>query len=37
MVKPSRCVVYGTPSAQLKDALTGLNPVYMAPFGGFRR
>jgi quinol monooxygenase YgiN len=37
VVKPTRCVVYGTPSAQVKDALAGLNPVYMAPFGGFRR
>jgi quinol monooxygenase YgiN len=37
VVKPTRFVVYGTPSAQLKDALAGLNPVYMAPFGGFRR
>jgi quinol monooxygenase YgiN len=37
LVKPTRLVVYGRPSAQLKDALAGLNPVYMAPFGGFRR
>jgi quinol monooxygenase YgiN len=35
-VKPTRVVVHGTPSAQLKDALAGLNPVYMAPLGGFR-
>jgi quinol monooxygenase YgiN len=35
--KPTRLVVYGTPSAQVKDSLAGLNPVYMAPFGGFRR
>ena len=37
VVKPTRLVVYGTPSAQVKDALAGLNPVYMAPFGGFTR
>ena len=36
-VKPARLVVYGTPSAQVKEALAGLSPVYMAPFGGFRR
>jgi hypothetical protein len=27
---PIRFVVYGKPSVQVKDALTGLNPVYMA-------
>jgi quinol monooxygenase YgiN len=36
-VEPTRMVVYGTPSAQVKEALAGLSPVYMAPFGGFRR
>jgi quinol monooxygenase YgiN len=36
-VRPARLVVYGTPSAQVKDGLAGLGPVYMAPFGGFRR
>jgi hypothetical protein len=35
VVKPT--VVYGTPSAQVKEALAGLSPVYMAPFGGFSR
>jgi quinol monooxygenase YgiN len=35
--KPTRLVVYGTPSAQVKDSLAGLSPVYMAPFGGFKR
>jgi hypothetical protein len=25
------------PTAQVKDALGGLSPVYLAPFGGFRR
>ena len=33
-VKPARLVVYGKPSAQVKDALAGLSPVYMAAFGG---
>jgi hypothetical protein len=33
----ARLVVYGKPSAQVKDALAGLSPVYMAPFGGFSR
>jgi quinol monooxygenase YgiN len=37
VVKPTRVVVYGTPSDQVKEALAGLNPVYLAPFGGFRR
>jgi quinol monooxygenase YgiN len=36
-VTPARLVVYGTPSAQVKDGLAGLDPVYMAPLGGFRR
>jgi quinol monooxygenase YgiN len=36
-VTPTRLVVYGTPSAQAKDSLAGLGPVYMAPLGGFRR
>ena len=37
VVKPARLVVYGTPSAQLKDGLAGLDPVFEAPLGGFRR
>ena len=37
ILKPTRVVVYGTPSVELKDAIAGLNPVYMAPLGGFRR
>jgi quinol monooxygenase YgiN len=36
-VKLIRFVVYGTPSAQVKDALAGADPVYMAHFGGFKR
>ena len=37
ILKPTRVVVYGTPSVEVKDAVAGLNPVYMAPLGGFRR
>jgi hypothetical protein len=37
VVEPTRMVVYGTPSAQVKEALAVMDPVYMAPFGGFRR
>ena len=37
ILKPTRVVVYGTPSEQVKDALAGVNPVYMAPLGGFRK
>ena len=33
---PTRFVIYGTPSAQVKEAL-GANVVYMAPFMGFSR
>lgn len=29
--------VYGNPSAAARDRLAGLNPVYLAAFGGFRR
>jgi quinol monooxygenase YgiN len=36
-VKLVRFVVYGTPSPQVKDALAGASPNYMAPFGGFSR
>ena len=37
VLKPMRFVIYGSPSAQVKDALAGLSPVYMAPFKGFSR
>jgi quinol monooxygenase YgiN len=36
-VKLVRFVVYGRPSAQVKDALAGASPVYMAPFRGVSR
>jgi hypothetical protein len=37
ILKPTRLVVYGTPSVQVKEALAGANPVYMAPLEGFRK
>jgi quinol monooxygenase YgiN len=37
VLKPTRCVVHGAPNAQVKGALAPFSPVYMAPFGGFRR
>ena len=37
ILKPTRVVVYGTPSVEVKDALAGVNPVYMGPLGGFRK
>jgi hypothetical protein len=36
-LKPTRIVVYGTPSVEVKDALAAFNPVYMGPLGGFRK
>lgn len=36
-VDPTRLVVYGTPNNELKEALGGFGPVFMAPFGGFAR
>jgi quinol monooxygenase YgiN len=37
LVKPAGFVVYGAPSPAVKDVLSGLNPVYMSPFDGFKR
>jgi len=37
ILKPIRLVVYGAPNEQVKDALAGLNPIFMPAFGGFRR
>jgi hypothetical protein len=31
ILKPTRFVIYGTPSAELKDAVAPFNPVYMTP------
>jgi quinol monooxygenase YgiN len=35
--KPTRVVVYGTPSEEVKNALSAVNPVYMGPLEGFRK
>ena len=37
ILKPVRFVVYGSPSAAVKDALAGFNPIYMQALGGFSR
>jgi quinol monooxygenase YgiN len=37
LLTPTRFVIYGTPSAELKQALADSNPLYLAPAGGFRR
>lgn len=37
IAKPTRFVVYGTPSDEVKKVLGGFNPVYMTPFDGFTR
>ena len=37
ILQPLRFVVYGSPSAEVRTALAGFNPVYMETVGGFRR
>ena len=37
ILKPVRIVGYGAPSPAVKEALAGLNPVYMQAAGGFSR
>jgi len=37
ILKPTRFVIYGTPSAEVKDAVAAFNPVYMTPLAGFRK
>lgn len=37
VLKPVRFVVYGSPSASVKEALAGFSPVYMQSIGGFSR
>ena len=37
ILKPTRFVIYGTPSAEVKDAVAPFNPVYMTPLADFRR
>ncbi len=36
-VAPTRLVVYGNPSAQVREALAGFGAVHMAQIGGFAR
>jgi quinol monooxygenase YgiN len=37
ILKPTRVVIYGTPSAEVKDAVAAFNPVYMTPLAGFAK
>jgi len=37
VLKPVRCVVYGSPNEAVKQALAPFAPVYMAPAAGFSR
>ena len=36
-VEPTRFMVYGNPSNDVKEALSGFGAVFMTPFGGFAR
>ena len=35
--QPIRFVLYGSPSAEVREVLAGFNPIYMEAVGGFRR
>ena len=35
LAKPTRWVIYGTPSNELKQAIADFHPIYMTPFDGF--
>ncbi len=37
VLEPTRTVVYGAPTAAVKEALADLNPSYMEPAAGFSR
>ena len=37
ILKPTRIVIYGTPSAEVKEAVAEFNPVYMTPLADFRK
>jgi hypothetical protein len=37
LATPTRWVIYGTPSNELKQALADFHPVYMTAFDGFVR
>src|SRR5215213_9547555 len=34
-MSPARLIVFGTPSEEAKQALSGFNPTYLGFFGGF--
>jgi len=37
ILKPTRCVLYGSPNDAVRQALAPLSPVEMRPVGGFSR
>jgi hypothetical protein len=37
ILKPTRFVIHGTPSAEVKEAVAEFNPVYMTPLADFRK
>ena len=37
IMKPTRLVVYGSPSAELKAGLAGFGPIFLGPADGFSR
>ena len=37
LAKITRMTVYGSPGAEVRRALAPYGPVYLAPFGGFKR
>ncbi len=37
ILTPTRFVIYGSPSQEVKDALSAFNPTYMHSAGGFSR
>jgi quinol monooxygenase YgiN len=37
LVKPTRFVVYGVPTDELKKSLADFHPIYMTPFDGFTK
>lgn len=37
VLTPVRFTIYGTPSTEVKAALAGFNPTYVAPAAGFNR
>ena len=37
ILKPTRIVIYGTPSAEVKEAVAEFKPIYMTPLADFRK